>query len=110
MSEKRNRSGVCPLGDSLFNNSLQELEGELVADSELDYAVLVAIVTVLVYFGHTQIVTKVENCLFILKRKAEGNGVAPTPSTLALALSRKPGWIPALDSPTKKRGLLASFL
>ena len=73
MSEKRNRSGVCPLGDSLFNNSLQELEGELVADSELDYAVLVAIVTVLVYFGHTQIVTKVENCLLILKRKAEGN-------------------------------------
>jgi hypothetical protein len=58
MSEKRNRSGVCPLGDSLFNNSLQELEGELVADSELDYAVLVAIVTVLVYFGHTQIVAK----------------------------------------------------
>ena len=40
MSEKRNRSGVCPLGDSLFNNSLQELEGELVADSELDDAVL----------------------------------------------------------------------
>lgn len=50
-----------------------ELEGKLVAYSELDDAILVAIVTVLVYFGHTQIVTKVENCLFILKRKAEGN-------------------------------------